>query len=159
MPDIPLPEDLSTYMRSMESRIRALETAPRAQDTSQPWRFAAEETLFTTGSLTYVDSSPAGPSITLTLLNAGNVLVTAGAFIGLNSVNQTALVSLDVNGTNYFDILALSISSGISVTTAANVASTRVISLAAGTYIFKLKYRVTASNANFSARALTVQPF
>jgi hypothetical protein len=34
MPDIPLPEDLSTYIRSMESRIRALETAPRLQNSS-----------------------------------------------------------------------------------------------------------------------------
>ena len=159
MPDIPLPEDLSTYIRSMESRIRALETAPRAENTSQPWQFAVVETTFTTSSLTYVDSSPAGPSITLTLTNPGNVLVTAGSYIGLNSVNQTALVSLDINGTNYFDILALVISSGIAVTTAANIASTRVVSLAAGTYVFKLKYRVTASNASFSARALSVQPF
>jgi len=34
MPDIPLPEDLSTYIRGMESRIRALETAPRLQNSS-----------------------------------------------------------------------------------------------------------------------------
>jgi len=34
MPDIPLPEDLSSYIRGLESRIRALETAPKLQNSS-----------------------------------------------------------------------------------------------------------------------------
>lgn len=159
MPDIPLPEDLSTYIRTLESRIRALETAPRAVNTSQPWQFASADATFTTSSLTYVDSSPAGPTLTLQLNNAGNVLITAGAYIGLNDVNQTAAVSLNVNGANYIDILALGSSSGTAFTIATNVSSTRVIALAAGIYTFKLQYKVTASSANFSARSLSIQPF
>lgn len=157
MPDIPLPEDLSTYIGGLESRIRALETAPRAQDTSLPWSSASIDATFNTASTTPVDASPPGPTVTINVGQTGNVLVTATTYIGLNSVSQTGFVYLYIDGTNYVNILALSnAASGI----ASNVSSSRVITgLSQGTHTFVLKYSASTGNVNFSGRSLIVQTF
>jgi hypothetical protein len=158
MPDIPLPEDLSTYIRGMESRIRALETAPRAQDTTQPWQFAEINATFTTSSTVDVDSTPtAGPTITIDVTQTGRVLVSAGAYIGLTLTSQTAGAQLYIDGVAYTSIAGLS---NASSQIAANVFSSRVITgLTAGPHTFLLKYRSTGGNVNFSSRSLIVQTF
>lgn len=158
MPDIPLPEDLSTYIRSMESRIRALETAPRAQDTTQPWQFAEINATFTTSSTVDVDSTPtAGPTVTIDVTQTGRVLVSAGAYVGLTLTSQTAGVQLYIDGTAYTSIAGLS---NASSQIAANVFSSRVINgLTQGPHTFVLKYRSTGGNVNFSSRSLIVQTF
>ena len=158
MPDIPLPEDLSTYIRSMESRIRALETAPRAEDTTQPWQFAEINATFTTSSLVDVDSTPtAGPTVTINVTQTGRVLVSAGAYIGLSLTSQTGGVQLYIDGTAYTSIAGLS---NASSQIAANVFSSRVINgLTQGPHTFVLKYRSTGGNVNFSSRSLIVQTF
>ena len=157
MPDIPLPEDLSTYIRSMESRIRALETAPRAQDTTQPWQFAEINATFTTSSTVDVDSSPPGPTVTIDVTQTGRVLVSAGAYIGLNLTSQTGGVQLYIDGTAYTSIAGLS---NASSQIAANVFSSRVVTgLTQGPHTFILKYRSTGGNVNFSSRSLIVQTF
>lgn len=157
MPDIPLPEDLSTYMRSMESRIRALETAPRAQDTSLPWVSDEDDGTFNTASLVAVDATPAGPTVTVNVGQTGNVLVTATAYIGLNSFSQTGYVDLYIDGSYWVNILAISQSATL---LAANVSSSRVINgLTEGPHIFTLKYLVSGGNVNFSGRSLIVQTF
>ena len=157
MPDIPLPEDLSTYIRSMESRIRALETAPRAQDTTLPISFNELDTTFTTSSTTFVDSSPAGPTVTVNIGQSGRVLVSGSAYIGLDNSGMGAFVTLFVNGSDLLEIVGLSTDTSA---LAANVSSTRAITgLTPGPNTFHLKYYVTAGTANFSARSLTVQTF
>lgn len=158
MPDIPLPEDLSTYIRSIESRIRALETAPRAQDTTQPWQFAEINATFTTSSTVDVDSTPtAGPTVTIDVTQTGRVLVSAGAYIGLDLTSQTGGVTLYIDGTAYTSIAGLS---NASSQIAANVFSSRVINgLTQGPHTFVLKYRSTGGNVNFSSRSLIVQTF
>ena len=157
MPDIPLPEDLSTYIRGMESRIRALETAPRAQDTTQPWQFAEINATFTTSSTVDVDSSPPGPTVTIEVTQTGRVLVSAGAYIGLDLTSQTGSVQLYIDGTVYTSIAGLS---NASSQVAANVFSSRVVTgLTQGPHTFILKYRSTGGNVNFSSRSLIVQTF
>ena len=157
MPDIPLPEDLSTYIRGMESRIRALETAPRAQDTTQPWQFAEINATFTTSSTVDVDSSPPGPTVTIDVTQTGRVLVSAGAYIGLDLTSQTGSVQLYIDGTVYTSIAGLS---NASSQVAANVFSSRVVTgLTQGPHTFILKYRSTGGDVNFSSRSLIVQTF
>jgi hypothetical protein len=157
VPDIPLPEDLSTYIRGMESRIRALETAPRAQDTTLPITYETTDATFTTSSTTDVDSSPPAPTVTVTVGQSGRVLVTASAFIGLDNTNMSGFVSLWINGVFELDILGVSADASAM---AANISSTRAISgLTAGANTFLLRYYVTSGTANFSARSLTVQTF
>jgi hypothetical protein len=157
MPDIPLPEDLSTYIRSMESRIRALETAPRAEDTTQPWQFSSTVATFSTSSTVDVDASPPGPTVTINVTQTGRVLVSAGAYIGLDATGQTATIGLYID-----NILSSSIAglSNQSSQIAANVFSSRVFTgLTAGPHTFLLKYRSTGGNVNFSSRSLIVQTF
>jgi hypothetical protein len=158
MPDIPLPEDLSTYIRSMESRIRALETAPRAQDTTQPWQFASTVATFSTSSTSPVDSSPPGPSVTIDVTQTGRVLVSAGAYIGLDTTAQTATIGLYIDGILFSSIAGLS---NASSPIAANVFSSRVFtSLTQGPHTFLLKYVSNfGGNVNFSSRSLIVQTF
>jgi hypothetical protein len=158
MPDIPLPEDLSTYIRSMESRIRALETAPRAEDTTQPWQFASTVATFSTSSTSPVDSSPPGPTVTINVTQTGRVLVSAGAYIGLDNVSQTATMSLYIDGILYASIAGLSNQSS---QIAANVFSSRVFTgLTQGPHTFLLKYiSNSGGNVNFSSRSLIVQTF
>lgn len=157
MPDIPLPEDLSTYIRGMESRIRALETAPRAQDTTQPWSFNSIVATFSTSSTSPVDSSPAGPSVTVDVTQTGRVLVSAGAYIGLDTISQTASISLYIDGTLVSSIAALS---NAASQIAGNVFSSRVFTgLTQGPHTFLLRYQSSGGNVNFSSRSLIVQMF
>ena len=157
MADIQQPADLASVVRGLESRIRALETAPRLQNSTLPWTSSIIDPTFNTGSPTAVDSSPAGPTITIDVGQNGRVLVTASAYIGLNATGQTGSIDLYVDGAYTVNILALSNSAS---TIAANVSSSRVITdLSIGSHTFTLKYRVTTGDANFSSRSLIVQPF
>jgi hypothetical protein len=157
VPDIPTPEDLGTYLKDVERRVRVLETAPRAQDTTLPITFADLDSTFTTSSTTFVDSSPAGPTVTVNVGQSGRVLVSASAYIGLNNTNMSAFITLFVNGSDLLEIVGLS---NASSQIAANVSSTRAITgLTPGPNTFLLRYFVTAGTGNFSARSLTVQTF
>jgi hypothetical protein len=157
VPDIPTPEDLGTYLKDVERRVRVLETAPRAQDTTLPITYATTDATFTTTSTVDVDSSPPGPTVTVTVGQSGRVLVTASAFIGLDNTNMSAFVSLFINGAVELDILGLSNNASA---IAANISSTRAIDgLTPGPNTFLLRYYVTAGTGNFSARSLTVQTF
>lgn len=157
MPDIPLPEDLSSYVRDLERRIRTLETAPRAQDTTQPWQSNIIDGTFSTSSTVDVDSVPPGPSITIRVGQSGRALVSASAYIGLNTTNQSGFVALYIDGVPEVDIVGLSNNNSAM---AANVASSRVVTgLSEGSHTFLLKYRVTTGTGNFSSRSLIVQPF
>jgi hypothetical protein len=156
MPDIPLPEDLSTYIRGMESRIRALETAPRAQDTTLPWSYSFVDLAETTSSTTYVDLATAGPTVTVTVGRTGRVFVNVGSYVDVPAGAQ-GTVGLFVDGFFVRDVVTLRGASN----TISNPATTRVITnLSAGLHTFTLKYRsVTGALLGFGARFLTVQPF
>lgn len=157
MPDIPTPEDLGTYLKELERRVRVVETAPRASDTTFPITFDSLNATFTTSSLSYVDSSPAGPTVTVNVGQSARVLVTASAYIGLDNTSMSGFVGLFVNGTRLLDIVGLS---NASSQIAANVSSTRAVTgLTPGPNTFLLRYFVTAGTGNFSARSLTVQTF
>ena len=156
MPDIPLPEDLSTYMRTMESRIRALETAPRAQDTSLPWNYSFIDVLEITSSTTYTDLGTLGPTITLTVGQSGRVFLTVGAYIDVPAGAQ-GTVGLFIDASYVRDVVTLG---GVS-NTITNPSTTRIITgLSEGSHTFALKYRsATGVALTFGARFLTIQPF
>lgn len=160
MPDVPLPEDLSTYMRSLEQRIRALETAPRAQDTTLPWQYNYVDTYETTASTTLTDLATVGPIVSIDTTNTARVLVTASAYIN-SPANTTGVVALYVDGVYFSDLIANGNST--SATLALNLTNTRVIvdtvGLARGTHTFQLKYKTSLTLSGFGARLLTVQPF
>jgi hypothetical protein len=157
VPDIPTPETLGTYLKDVERRVRILETAPRAEDTTFPITFNELDSTFTTSSTSFVDSSPAGPTITVNIGQSGRVLVSASSYIGLNNTGMGAFMTLFVNGSDLLEIVGLS--NNVSAI-AANVSSTRAITgLTPGPNTFHLKYFVTSGTANFSARSLTVQTF
>jgi len=157
MADIQLPADLSAMMADYERRIRVLETAPRLENSSLPWASATIDATFNTSSATAVDSVPAAPVVTIDVGQTGRVLVTATAYIGLNSTAQTGSVDLYIDGIAYVNILALSNNAS---TIASNVSSSRVITgLTLGSHTFVLKYRASTGNVNFSGRSLIIQPF
>lgn len=158
MAEIPMPADLSSLLADYERRLRALETAPKLQNSEFPWPSVNIDTTFSTSSLTPVASSPtAGPIVTATITDTGRCLVTASAYVGLDSTGQTAFVSLFVDGVNTVQILGLS--NGTS-TIAGNVCSVRQVSnLTPGSHTFELRYYVTTGSANFSSRSLIVQPY
>ena len=156
MPDAPTPEDLGTYLKEIERRVRVLETAPRAIDTTLPIAFEILTATFTTSSLTEIDSTPAGPTATINVGQSGRAIVTASAFIGLDAASMTATAVLYVDGVRNTSIVGLSSSASL---IAGNVSSSRVVSLTPGAHTFVLKYYVTAGTGNFSARSLIVQTF
>ncbi len=158
MADIQQPADLASVVRGLESRIRALETAPRLENSTLPWSSASIDDTFTTASTTAVDSTPtAGPTITIDVGQNGRVLVTATTYIGLQTTSQTGSVDLFVDGAYRLNILALSNSASA---IASNVSSSRVITgLSIGSHTFTLKYRASTGDVNFSSRSLIVQPF
>jgi len=160
MPDIPLPEDLSTYIRGMESRIRALETAPRALDTQQPWSLNFVDVAETTVSLTYANLATVGPTVTMNTTNTKSVLVTGSVYINSPS-NTTGSVGLFVDGVLFADLLANGNSGPANM--AVNVTNVRAIvnnsALAPGSHTFQLRYRTTGTAVEFGARFLMIQPF
>lgn len=160
MPDIPLPDDLSSYMRGLETRIRALETAPRAQDTTQPWSHAFIDTAQSTASTTYANLATVGPTVTMDTTNTSRVLVTASAYINAPT-NTSGVVALFVDGTLFSDLLINGNSGPASL--AVNITNMRVIVdttlLARGSHTFQLKYKTSLTAVQFSARLLIVQPF
>lgn len=160
MPDIPLPEDLSTYIRGMESRIRALETAPRAQDTELPWASNFVDVFESTNSLSYANLATVGPTVTMNTTNTTRVLVTAAAYV-LSPTNTSANVGLYVDGVLFADLLQNGNASA--ATLAMSLTNVRQfyspINLAAGPHTFQLRYKTTAPGAGFGARFLIVQPF
>lgn len=162
MGDVPLPADLPAYLSDLERRVRTLETAPRLANSAFPWTAAADLTTFNTSSLTPVDSSPAGPTVTLNVTQTCRVLVTATAYIGLNSTSQSGFVWLYVDGVQLINILGTSNSASAF---ASNVSSSRVVDLSvypgliAGNHTFTLKYAVSTGNVNFSGRSIVVQTF
>ena len=158
MADIQQPADLASVVRGLESRIRALETAPRLENSTLPWSSASIDDTFNTSSTTAVNSTPtAGPTVTIDVGQNGRVLVTATTYIGLNTTSQTGLVDLYVDGAYTINILALSNNASA---IASNVSSSRVITgLTIGSHTFTLRYRATTGDVNFSGRSLIVQPF
>lgn len=158
MAEIPLPADLSSVLADYESRLRALETAPRLYNAQFLWPADTVDPTFNTSSTTAVDSTPtAGPIVNATITKTGRVLVSASVYVGLNQANQTGLVDLYIDGTFWVNIVALSNNPGA---IAANVSSYREIDgLSEGSHEFRLKYRASTGNVNFSGRTLIVQPY
>jgi len=160
MPDIPLPEDLSTYIRNMESRLRALETAPRAQDTQQPWSSNFVDVSQTTSSTTYTNLATVGPTVTMNTTNTRSVLVTASVYIE-SPTNTTGDVGLYVDNVLFADVLANGNSGpaylGVSLTNVRAIINDPALS--PGPHTFQLRYRSTGSPVDFGARFLMIQPF
>ena len=160
MPDIPTPEDLGTYLKEMERRVRVLETAPRARDTEQPWASNFVDVFESTASLSYANLATVGPTVTIDTTNTTRVLVTASVLISSPS-NTTGSVGLFVDNVLFADVLANSNSGpatlAISCTNVREFYDT--VGLAVGPHTFQLRYRTTAAAASFAARFLIVQPF
>jgi len=158
MPQPAMPEDLVSMLKDMNRRLSALETAPRLANSEFPWNAALDTPTFNTTSATPVDASPAGPSVTLKVSSVGRVIVTASAYIGLNSDGQFAFASLWVDGVNTItSVVGFSLVGTIG---SANVTSTRTMEVSPGEHTFLLKYQVSGGgNANFSSRSLVVQPY
>lgn len=160
MPDIPTPEDLGTYLKDLERRVRVLETAPRALDTTQPWLHDYIDTLEATSSPTYTNLATVGPTVTIETGNTARVLVTASAYIS-SPTNTSGVVALFVDGVWFSELLTNGNSGPNDL--AINVTNARVIvdtvGLAPGPHTFQLRYLSTLSAVGFAARLLIVQPF
>ena len=168
MPDIPLPEDLSTYIRSMESRIRALETAPRAQDTQQPWQSDFVETEQSTSSTVNTDLATVGPEVTIYVGQTNRVLITMACAISLAAVQQGCAV-LRVDGLYPsdppFTLAPVFARNDTSAIVAGSYSCTRnwtsAIYLPEGLHTFRMQYRKVsgAGSVFYSNRFLMVQNF
>ena len=157
MADIQQPADMADILADYERRLRALETAPRLNNSAFPWPSDTADPTFNTSSLTPVDSSPVGPSVTATVTKTGRVLVTASVYIGLNTTGQTGSAFLFIDGVLKMQIVALS---NASSAFAANVSSMRSITgITEGEHTFTLRYAASTGNVNFSGRTLVVQPY
>lgn len=160
MPDIPTPEDLGTYLKDLERRVRVLETAPRALDTTQPWSHDFIDTVESTSSLTYTNLATVGPTVTMETGNTSRVLVTASAYFD-TPPNTTGLVGLYVDGVLFSDLLTCG--NGTTNYISTNITNMRVIvdtvGLAPGPHTFQLRYKSTLDPVGFAARLLIVQPF
>jgi hypothetical protein len=160
VPDIPTPEDLGTYLKELERRVRVLETAPRAQDTELPWSYNFVDVYQTTTATSYTNLATVGPTVTINTTNTTRVLVTASAYVDSPS-NTTAGIGLYVDGVLFADLLANSNSGPAYL--AVNLTNVRAIidpaGLAVGPHTFQLRYRTTGTAAGFAARFLMVQPF
>jgi hypothetical protein len=69
---------------------------------------------------------------------------------------MTGFAYLYIDGIAISEIIGLS---NFASAIAANVSSTRVISVTPGEHTFVLKYLVSSGTGNFSSRSLIVQPF
>lgn len=155
MPDIPLPEDLATYVRGLETRVRALETAPRLQNASFPWYPGFVSAQESTTSTAYVDLATPGPSVDVNIVDPGRVIVTVSAFCNTQATYQ-ADIGLYVDGSFYSQLLLV----GSSVDLGANFSSSRIhFPFSAGLHTFALKYRTSGGTSSFAARSLIVQPY
>lgn len=162
MPEIPQRADLSTWIRDTDRRLRALETAPRATATSQPWGYSFLDVAQSTNSTTYVNLTTAGPTVTMDVGQTCSVFVTASAYI-TTPANTSGLVGLFIDNALWGDVLTFSNSStatlAINSTTQRAIVDTDV--LAEGSHTFQLRYRSSSSSSSvtFGARFLSVQPF
>lgn len=155
MPDIPLPEDLSTYMRSLETRLRALETAPRLQNASFPWYPDFVSAQENTTSTTYVDLATPGPTVNVEFASTARIIVTVSAYCNTPYGFQSD-IGLFVDGSFYSQVLL----AGSSVDLASNFSSSRIhFPFSAGPHTFQLKYRTTGGTSSFAARQLIIQPY
>jgi hypothetical protein len=168
MPDIPLPEDLSTYIRGMESRIRALETAPRAQDTQQPWASGFVETQEGTSSTANTDLATVGPEVTVRVGQTNRVLITIASSIELPG-NHDAAIVLTIDGllpiTPEFTlapVFALNRNADMIAGSYSTVRSfTSAVFLPEGLHTFRMQYRKVsgAGFVFFANRFLMIQTF
>lgn len=168
MPDIPLPDDLSNYIRGLETRIRALETAPRAQDTSQPWQSDFIETQEGTTSTVNTDLATVGPEVTVNVGRTNRVLITMASSIELPG-NHDAAIVLRVDGT-YPTTPPFSLSPVFALNRNANMIAgsygstrswTSTIFLPEGQHTFRMQYRKVsgAGTVFFANRFLMIQNF
>lgn len=168
MPDIPLPEDLSTYMRGLESRIRALETAPRAQNTAQPWQSAFVETEESTSSTSNTDLTTVGPEVTVYVGQTNRVLITMACGMSLAAAQQGVAV-LRVDGdypsTPPFSLAPIFARNDTTAVVAGSYSCTRnwtsAIWLPEGLHTFRMQYRKSSGSGSvyYSNRFLMVQNF
>ena len=155
MPDIPLPEDLSTYMRSLEQRIRALETSPRLQNASFPWYPGFVSAQENTTSSTYVDLATPGPTVNVVFDSTARIIVTVSAYCDTPAGFQGD-IGLFVDGSYYSQVLLVGSPEQLS----ANFSSSRIhFPFSAGPHTFQLKYRTTGGTSSFAARQLIIQPY
>lgn len=160
MPDVPTPEDLGTYLKDIERRVRILETAPRAEDTTQPWSYNFVDVAESTVSTSYANLATVGPTVTMDTTNTARVLVTGSVYIQSPS-NTTGSVGLYVDGALFADLLTNGNSGPAPLTI--NVTNVRAIIdttiLRVGSHTFQLRYRTTGTAVQFAARFLMIQPF
>jgi hypothetical protein len=160
VPDVPTPEDLGTYLKDIERRVRILETAPRAEDTTQPWSYNFVDVAESTVSTSYANLATVGPTVTMDTTNTARILVTGSVYISSPS-NTTGEVGFYVDGILFADLLANSNSGPANL--AINVTNVRAIidttNLRAGSHTFQLRYRTTGTAVQFAARFLMIQPF
>lgn len=118
-------------------------------------QFDQEVATGSTDSTTAVDLG--GPAVTVNVGPTGNVVVTAGAYIGIGAT-QTASVSLWIDGVSSGSVLGASNSNASGI--AGSYQNSRLYSgLEPGPHLFELRYRVLSGPAaDFSSRTLLVQP-
>lgn len=153
MAEISLPEDLTTIVRDLDRRVRALEVRPQ---TLRRAGYGPTQTRTNTGSS---QAFPNGPSVTATIGPSRQALVTINADIGLNVVNQTGLLSVS-DGSTWWPAGWLSVSSSNSDTIIAGRVGSTILTynLNPGDVTFTAGGYVSTGSVNYSNIELSVQP-
>ncbi len=168
MPDIPTPEDLGTYLKELERRVRVMETAPRARDTEQPWASDFVETEESTSSTTNTDLATPGPEVTVYVGQTNRVLITMACAISLAAVQQGAAV-LQVDGLYPsdppFTLAPVFARNDTSAVISGSYSCTRnwtsSLYLPEGLHTFRMQYRKVSGGGSvfYSNRFLMIQNF
>jgi hypothetical protein len=114
------------------------------------------DTSESTSSSSYADLATSGPQATADVGPSGVALVHATAFVELGAGAMTASVAV-FDGASQGPEMALSTQTADPI--GATISQTRLVTgLSPGSHTFKLRYKVSASSANFGNRTLVVQP-
>lgn len=168
MADIPLPPDLPAVLRDYEARLRALETAPRLQNSAFPWVSDFVETEQSTASTTNTDLATVGPEVTLTIGQTSRVEITmAATIVAPAGVAAAGVLMVDGAYPNSppFSLAPLFLRNDGAATISAACSATRSwtssVWLAPGLHTFRMRYRVAlgAGTVYFSNRYLAIRTY
>ena len=173
MADIPMPPDLPSLLADYERRLRALETAPRLQNSALPWTastITTAEDKNDTGT-DWFDLATVGPSVTVTVGQTSRVVATMSVQGFVAAGIRFPSVGLFIDGVLYrqYNSPVGNVTTGFTMAPTL-FAATEVIQsttlLAAGLHTFTLRYKVTFGTSNpptpyatYGPRTLLVQPF
>ena len=148
--------DSYTRLNDIESRLAALERQPL------PMQFAFHANTVTATSASYATLA-GSPSLTVTLGASGDAMVIMAANLGIEDVDDTAYLGLQVDGGSTEDIVWSGATASLIATSGCTVFSLSELfgsPLTPGSHTFTLRQRGSTNghNFDFSGQALVIWP-